>query len=337
MKRFGEKAVIEAIKNGAVIRAWESFTLANGGYRVIIKGEQEGYITFDLFFKLKSNGIIEKDAWHYSYTDYRDKNTAYWNVTSERVHAETLAALAPVIAEETAENKEEPETMKTPYEKAIERNPESETAWRLPGYTGPVFTITYGHTGHGATDTAHFRTEKEYREHVEYCKRNGYEIHSATKTENGITETIPAETAQEKTDRENREHCKHIAEELEEYASGNVYRCTECGSICTIEEGEDADGFTVYRTSCGCTLEYEPEQLSVYDFIADAYDIEYRAGSDKEYRSAKIMVACGGPNIYIDTASRSVKLYWWTDYAEYPISSDACDELDNIMEELWGF
>jgi hypothetical protein len=144
------------------------------------------------------------------------------------------------------------------------------------------------------------------------------------------------ETAKEKADRENREHCKRIAEELEEYAEGLVYTCPECGSICTIEEDENDDGETIYKTSCGCCLEDEPdEQLSVLDFIRDAYDIEYRVGSDREYRSVKIMVACGGPNIYIDTARRLVTLHWWTDYAEYPISSTACDALDEYMEEYW--
>lgn len=136
---------------------------------------------------------------------------------------------------------------------------------------------------------------------------------------------------------ENREHCKHIAEELEEYAEGLVYTCPECGSICTVEEDENDDGETIYKTSCGCRLEDEPdEQLSVLDFIQDAYDIEYRVGSDREYRSVKIMVACGGPNIYIDTARRLVTLRWCTDYAEYPISSTACDALDEYMEEYWG-
>ena len=146
---------------------------------------------------------------------------------------------------------------------------------------------------------------------------------------------IKTETAQERTDRENREHCKYIADELERYADGEVYRCTECGEICTIEEAEDEDGFTVYKTSCGCTLDYEPDQMSVYDFISDALDIEVSCSLDREYRSARVMVAYGGPNIYIDTARKAVELYWWTDRAEYPISSSAADALDEAIAEYW--
>lgn len=138
------------------------------------------------------------------------------------------------------------------------------------------------------------------------------------------------ETAKEKADRENREHCKRIAEELEEYAEGRIYRCPNCGECVTdntlfCDCGEQMD-----------LIEGDWEQLSVLDFIQDAYDIEYRVGSGREYRSVKIMVACGGPNIYIDTARRLVTLHWWADYAEYPISSTACDALDEYMEEYWG-
>ena len=48
------------------------------------------------------------------------------------------------------------------------------------------------------------------------------------------------------------------------------------------------------------------------------------------------MVACGGPNIYIDTASALVKLYWWTEYAEYPLSYSARDAIDEWAEEYWN-
>ena len=134
----------------------------------------------------------------------------------------------------------------------------------------------------------------------------------------------------EKTNNENREHCERIAKELEAYAEGRVYRCPNCSERLTDN---------VLFCDCGEQVdltEGDWEQLSIFDFLEDALDIEYRIGSDGEYRSVKIMVAFGGPNIYIDTASRLVTLHWWTDYAEYPISSDACDQLDECMAEYWG-
>lgn len=145
---------------------------------------------------------------------------------------------------------------------------------------------------------------------------------------------------QEQTNQENREHCKRIAEEVEAYASGEYYKCPECGELIQFDdldelEHDTTDGGTCYVLPCGCETTDEPEQMSLYDCFADCYDIEYRCGSDREYRSVRIMVACGGPNIYIDTASKRVELYWWTDRADYPLSYTAVEAIDEWAEEYW--
>lgn len=145
-----------------------------------------------------------------------------------------------------------------------------------------------------------------------------------------------ANMTQEETNKENREHCKRIAEELEKYIDGNIYRCPVCGERCTVEEEENENGETVYKCSCGCVSEYEPEQLGLYDWAEDILDIEFRCSSKKEYRSTRIMVAWGGPNIYIDTAAEEVQLYWWTDRASYMISRDAAIALDDWAEEYFN-
>ena len=145
-----------------------------------------------------------------------------------------------------------------------------------------------------------------------------------------------ANMTQEQTNEENRNHCKRIAELLEEYVNGDIYKCPECGDHCNTEEGENEDGETIYKCSCGCVYEYEPEQMTLYDYLEDILDVEYRISGRGEYRSVQIMVACGGPNIYIDTASKQVELYWWTDRANYPISYDAADALDEWAEEYYN-
>lgn len=141
---------------------------------------------------------------------------------------------------------------------------------------------------------------------------------------------------QEQTDAQNRETCKRIAEELEAYASGDVYECPECGEHCTFKEDKNEDGEPVYVCTCGCVSEYEPDEVGVYDYFSDALDLEYRISSNGDFRSVKVMVACGGPNIFIDTATKQVELYWWTDRASYPISCDAADAVDWWAEELYN-
>lgn len=155
---------------------------------------------------------------------------------------------------------------------------------------------------------------------------------------------IRPETAKEKADRENRETCKRIAEELDEITNGNIYRCPHCGELHEMtayeETGhENESGETCY-TCPNCSEEIEEsdlEAVSIYDyFTGDIFDIEYRIGADKEYRSVRLMIACGGPNIYIDTGRKSVDLYWWTDRAEYPLSSSTCEAIDAYFEELFN-
>lgn len=182
-------------------------------------------------------------------------------------------------------------------------------------------------------------SQAERIEHLAYCANMGADSEETAwaRFADLVYRELNIDLKKEESDRENREHCKRIAEELEAYAEGTVYRCPECGEIIEWDNEQYNDEEAEYTCQCcGETFdESDLEALSAYDFIADAYDVEYRIGSDMEYRSAKIMVACGGPNIYIDTASRLVTLHWWTDYAEYPISSDAAEELDNVMEELY--
>lgn len=119
---------------------------------------------------------------------------------------------------------------------------------------------------------------------------------------------------------ENREYCKRVADELEAYAAGRMWRDAETG-----EEKE---------------LDFEAannddEQLSISDYLADVLDYEITIDSRLEYKSAKIWVTLGGPNIWIDTAEKAVKLAWGTDRAEYLVDWDACEEIDEYMRDLY--
>lgn len=119
---------------------------------------------------------------------------------------------------------------------------------------------------------------------------------------------------------ENREYCKRIAQELEAYAAGRMWRDIETGE----EKEMDPD-----------TVSDDFEQLSICDYLADVLDYEITIDSQLEYRSAKIWVTLGGPNVWIDTAEKAVKLAWGTDRAEYLVDWDACEEIDEYMRDLY--
>ena len=145
------------------------------------------------------------------------------------------------------------------------------------------------------------------------------------------------ETYQERFNRENFATCKSIAEEIESYVNGNIRRCPECGESTRRNEW-DFVGNKFKCPHCGEVSDTDDfEKLDIYNYLEDGvYDIEYRHGRDaSDLRSVQIMIAGGGPNIYIDTKTRAVELYWGTSHTEYPISYDAAEAIDDWAVCMW--
>lgn len=155
----------------------------------------------------------------------------------------------------------------------------------------------------------------------------------------GFGITLAAEEEQPSRDDldENTAHCKRIAEELDAYVHGNVRRCPDCGE--EINRDWDSVGDQFKCPACGAVDDPDDwEYLSVWDYLNDVYNVEFRMNgrSCDDYRSVQIMVACGGPNIYLDTATKDVELYWWNERARWPMSYAAAEALDEWAVEYWG-
>jgi hypothetical protein len=75
------------------------------------------------------------------------------------------------------------------------------------------------------------------------------------------------------------------------------------------------------------------EPIDGFWYLSDALDIEYRVGSNGSYRSALVMVAFGGPSIFIDTKTNMIEGYWWSDRASEPYIDGI--GLDEALEELY--
>lgn len=82
------------------------------------------------------------------------------------------------------------------------------------------------------------------------------------------------------------------------------------------------------------SYDFEPnDEPCAQDYLNDVLDIEYIIGSDREYRGARVLVAYGGPNIYIDTKSNIVEGYWGL----YSVTASYTDTLglNEWLEELY--
>ncbi len=137
---------------------------------------------------------------------------------------------------------------------------------------------------------------------------------------------------------ENLDYCKHIRSELEKYYNGEVYKCPECDEIIYISDINEFDkNYAAFTLPCGCTVEYldDLEQMSLYDYLNDVLDIIYYVGNDREVRGVRLMVACGCPNVYIDTFRKTVELYCWTETATVDLDYDLCEEITEQFSQIY--
>jgi len=80
-------------------------------------------------------------------------------------------------------------------------------------------------------------------------------------------------------------------------------------------------------------LNDEGEEYSAYDYLEDVLDIEYTIGSNGVFLGGRILVAFGGPNIWVDTRYCLVEGYWWGD--SFTHSFEDSLGLHEALEELW--
>jgi hypothetical protein len=59
-------------------------------------------------------------------------------------------------------------------------------------------------------------------------------------------------------------------------------------------------------------LDDDGRELSEYDYLDDALDVEYHVNAYGEYMSANIVITVGGPHAYIDTRSGLLVVSWDT-------------------------
>ncbi len=163
------------------------------------------------------------------------------------------------------------------------------------------------------------------------------------------------------------EHCRSIAEYLDSIVNGEIFT-DPCGGEWVaeyepaygfemytthswVQDGErykkvavtltTTDGETYKRSDTNETIEDIEEYLTpfeLWDYFNDSvYNLEYRVPSrDEDPTSVQIMVACGGPNIYIDTKSGEVELYWWSESGSYPMRRETACAIEEYFIDLYN-
>ena len=75
-------------------------------------------------------------------------------------------------------------------------------------------------------------------------------------------------------------------------------------------------------------------KFSAFDYLQDALDIEYIVNGKGEYLGARVLVAFGGPNIWVNTRTGTIEGHWWSDKATASFKDNL--GLDDVLSELWN-
>ena len=73
---------------------------------------------------------------------------------------------------------------------------------------------------------------------------------------------------------------------------------------------------------------------SASEFMDSTYDIRYIVDREKRYMAAELLVAGGGPTIWVDTFTKEVRGYWGSDKVLEPFIDNI--GLDDYNEEMYG-
>ena len=83
-------------------------------------------------------------------------------------------------------------------------------------------------------------------------------------------------------------------------------------------------------------FEEDGEERSMVDYLSDVLDYEITLNSMMEYSSCKVWITLGGPNVWIDTAEREIKLAWGGERDSIWLPYEICEEIDCYFEELYN-
>ena len=71
-----------------------------------------------------------------------------------------------------------------------------------------------------------------------------------------------------------------------------------------------------------------------HKWMEDVYDIRYIVDREKRYYSAELLVAGGGPTIWVNLNTKEVEGYWGGDRVNVPFSDNL--GLDDYCEEMYA-
>ena len=76
------------------------------------------------------------------------------------------------------------------------------------------------------------------------------------------------------------------------------------------------------------------KEITASEWMEHVYDIRYIVDREKRYMGAELMVAGGGPTIWVNLYTKEVEGYWGTDRVQWAFQDNL--GLDEYCEEMYG-
>ena len=80
------------------------------------------------------------------------------------------------------------------------------------------------------------------------------------------------------------------------------------------------------------------EYQDAFQYLEEVLDINWVLNNDKTLKGARLLVAFGGPNIWIDTSKGTVEGNWWGDSftGVYDTDSEFANDLSEALETIYS-
>jgi hypothetical protein len=75
------------------------------------------------------------------------------------------------------------------------------------------------------------------------------------------------------------------------------------------------------------------DTVTAYEYFKDCLDISFTISQTFDYQHGSIVMALGGPNIYVDTEDNYVKGYWGRDVVNEPFVDSI--GVDDYLEDMF--
>ena len=119
---------------------------------------------------------------------------------------------------------------------------------------------------------------------------------------------------------EHRQYLLGIAHTIRDISEGILYNL-DCEYV--------TEGEMISLIEAGKNEEDDFEQVTIYDYLADVLDATYyTTGRDGDYKGVRLLLAYGGPNVFLDTYRMALELYWGGESATVDLLPNEAAEVD---------